>query len=95
MKSKDQILLEQAYQKVVESHREMTPEQEETYMRLTRAGYEFDYWDGKDVVLTRKDRGQDYSRNLYSVAILPTGDTFPIKDEDDVAYGDRIADEGI
>lgn len=95
MKNKDQILLEQAYQKVVESHREMTPKQEETYSRLAKAGYEFDYWDRQDVVMTRRERGMEYSKKHGSLAILPSGETFPLKDEDDVEYGDRIADEGI
>ena len=97
MKSKDQQLLEEAYQKVVESQspREMTPKQAETYFRLEKAGYEFDYWDRQDVVMARRERGMEYSKKYGSLAILPSGETFPLKDEDDVEYGDRITDEGI
>ena len=99
MKSKDQQLLEEAYQKVLESQKfgEMSPSQEETYHKLIEIGYVFDYWDsnGRDVVMTKRERGNEYSHKQDSIAILPSGDTFPLKEEDDVQYGDRIADEGI
>ena len=75
----------------------MTPRQEVTYLKLTKFGYEFDYWDpnGRDVVVTRRERGEEYSIKHDSAAILPSGDTFPLDDENDVEHGDRIADEGI
>jgi hypothetical protein len=95
MKSKDQFLLEQAYQKIVESHREMTPQQEETYHSLEEIGYEFDYWDGKDVVMTKREHGNEYTISKGSIAILPSGKTFPLDHEDDVKHGDRINQEGI
>lgn len=88
MKNKDQILLEQAYTKVQESGilRKMTPEQENTYAKLAKIGYEFDYWDGKDVVMTKRDRGEDYSSTVDSKAILPTGETFPMDIVNDPEY---------
>ena len=73
MKHKDQVLLEQAYQKVMEQHQQMTPKQEARYQELSKAGYEFDYWDGKDIVVTRRERGQEHSRDLGSILILPDG----------------------
>lgn len=73
MKSKDQLLLEQAYQKVLEQHQQMTPKQEARYQELSDAGYEFDRWEGKDIIVTRRERGQEHSLDLGSILILPDG----------------------
>jgi hypothetical protein len=88
MKSKDQTLLEEAYNKVQENSgaRTMTPEQEKTYNELSKIGFEFDYWDGKDVVMTKRDRGMEYSSVVASKAILPTGETFPMDIVNDPEY---------
>jgi hypothetical protein len=58
MKSKDQQKLEEAYQSIRESQKlgKMTPQQEHVYARWESAGWEFEMWDGEDVIMQRWDR---------------------------------------
>ena len=74
MKSKDQTLLEEAYTKVLkEGSREMTPEQERTYFKFEKLGYEFDRWEDNNVIMLLMDRGYDSAVKLEEIAIKPNG----------------------
>ena len=79
-------ILEKTQTPIQESQNVMTPQQEKTYSTLTKIGYEFDYWDGKDVVMTKRDRGEEYSSVVDSKAILPTGETFLMDIVNDPEY---------
>ena len=75
MKTKDQILLEQAYRKVVENKHKMTPQQEDVYSRYRSVGWEFDGWeDDGSLIMTRWDRGSDSAMRLAELVIKPDGE---------------------
>ncbi len=78
MKSKDQQLLEEAYQSIRESQKlgKMTPQQEHVYSRWTSAGWEFEMWDGEDVIMQRWDRSLDGASRLASMRIKPDGEHY-------------------
>jgi len=96
MKSKDQQRLEEAYKKVLEQHQQMTPKQEARYQELSDAGYEFDYWKEENIVMTRRERGTDHSRNLDSLIVLPDGRCMDLdpqeKEEPEISDWDKWDD---
>jgi hypothetical protein len=53
---------------------EMTSEQEEVFYRsLAHAGWEFEMWDGDDLIIQRWDRGIESSKILAALRIKPDG----------------------
>jgi hypothetical protein len=77
MKSRDQILLEQAYQKIAESKFRMTPQQEHVYDSLRQTGWEFDDEQGDgSFTMKRWDRRPDGSQRLATFVIKPDGDHY-------------------
>lgn len=77
-KPSDQILLEEAYQSIRESQKlgKMTPQQEHVYARWESAGWEFEMWDGEDVIMQRWDRSLDGASRLASMRIKPDGEHY-------------------
>ena len=77
MKSKDQQMLEEAYKKVTEgATKQMTPQQEHVYSRYRSADWEFEDWDGDDIIMTRWDRGMDSQTRLAELVIKPDGEHY-------------------
>lgn len=75
MKTKDQTLLEEAYQRVLENKHEMTPQQEDVYSRYRQVGWEFDRWENDgSLIMTRMDRGSDSVMRLAELVIKPDGE---------------------
>ena len=73
MKTKDQILLEEAYKSVLLEN-EMTPQQERQYSIYRDFGWEFSHWEDGSIVMNRWDYGADSTKKLATMVLKPNGD---------------------
>ncbi len=69
--NKDSKLLAEAYGRVV---KQMTPQQEAVYSKYKSFGWDFEAWEGDNVIMKRWDRGMDSARVLAELEIRPDGE---------------------